>query len=262
MPKLRSAVYYLQHPSHWAHFSRRALKYFQSDLDSENDRAEAHLWARNRAQPLNDLLAHLGLTSAPQDELPRMDARILQEAGQRAAQSKIKMGGGGHIELIYAIARLTGARSVVETGVAYGWSSLAFLAAMEWNGGGSLVSVDRPYPGAGNEPYVGIAVPDRLRRNWTLIREPDRNGLKRAVAQFPDGVDIAHYDSDKSYRGREFAYPIIWNALRPGGLFLSDDIQDNLAFAHFVRDRDVSYGVVAGEGKYVGIAIKPGAWKS
>ena len=70
------------------------------------------------------------------------------------------------------------------------------------------------------------------------------------------GIDIAHYDSDKSYQGREFAYPIIWNALKPGGLFISDDIQDNMAFAHFVEESGLRYGVTETGGKYVGIALK------
>lgn len=123
---------------------------------------------------------------------------------------------------------------------------------------GRLVSVDRPYPGAGNEPFVGIVVPEDLRRNWTIVREPDRNGLRKALAKFPDGIDIAHYDSDKSYRGRLYSYPLLWNALKPGGVFISDDIQDNMAFAAFVDTRSLSYAVTESGGKFVGIAIKPG----
>jgi len=69
-------------------------------------------------------------------------------------------------------------------------------------------------------------------------------------------VDIAHYDSDKSYRGRVFGYAIIWNALKPGGLFMSDDIQDNMAFAHFVAQKSLNFGVTESDGKYVGIAVK------
>ncbi len=40
--------------------------------------------------------------------------------------------------------KLKGAQRVVETVVAYGWSSLAILAAMQAGAGGRLVSVDMP----------------------------------------------------------------------------------------------------------------------
>jgi predicted O-methyltransferase YrrM len=234
------------------------MRYFQANLDSDYYQAQAHAWARERAQPLAALLTQFGLAAGPSAVLPRIDPELLKAARRRGESARHKMGGGGHIELIYAIARLTAARACLETGVAYGWSSLAFLAAMEKNGDGRLVSVDRPYPGMGNEGDVGIVVPERFKHRWIIIREPDRNGLHRAAGAFPEGIDIAHYDSDKSYRGRMFGYPILWDALKPGGVFLSDDIQDNMAFADFVRHKDASFGVVEGGGKYIGLAVKPG----
>jgi predicted O-methyltransferase YrrM len=257
MQKLRSAVFYLKSPVYWAHFSHRALRYFQSDLDSASYEAKARQWARERAQPLAALLAQFGLTASPKATLPAMDPDLLKAAKRRAERARHKMGGAGHIDLIYAITRLTAARACLETGVAYGWSSLAFLAAMEKNGEGRLVSVDRPYPGMGNEGDVGIVVAERFKHRWILVREPDRNGLRRAAAALPQGADITHYDSDKSYRGRMFGYAILWKALKPGGIFISDDIQDNMAFADFMRQKDASFGVVEGQDKYVGFAVKP-----
>ena len=120
-----------------------------------------------------------------------------------------------------------------------------------------MVSVDMPYPKMNNEAFVGIVVPDALRPEWTLIRLPDRNGLKRAIAQFSGSIDFAHYDSDKSYYGRGFAYPLIWQALVPGGVFISDDIQDNMRFAEFVGEKGVPFAVTECAGRYVGICRKP-----
>lgn len=254
--KIRSAVFYLKDPRYWPHFAQRVKRHIQPNLDTPYWQAKAADWAKARARPLAEILFRFGFIGSPASAIPRLDPKLLHEAEERAAQAGYKMGGPGYIDLIYAAMRLTAAETAVETGVAYGWSSLAFLAAMGESGRGRLASVDRPYPGAGNEPYVGIAVPDRLRERWTIIREPDRNGLYKAVSQFPQGVDIAHYDSDKSYQGRQFAYPIIWRALKQGGLFLSDDIQDNMAFADFVEKQDLRYGVTEAFGKYVGIALK------
>jgi methyltransferase family protein len=255
MSKFRSLVFYLRSPSRWADFGQRMLRSVRPNLDTPELRTEATHWARERANPLPSVLSKLGVTISPDAVLPRIDPQILSDAKVRASRSGVKMGGPGYVDLIYAATRLTAARAAIETGVAYGWSSLAFLAAMQANDG-RLVSVDRPYPGVGNEPFVGIAVPEGLRERWHLVREPDRNGLHRAVARFPQGVDIAHYDSDKSYRGRVFGYAIIWNALKSGGLFMSDDIQDNMAFAHFVAQTGSNFGVAETDGKYVGIAVK------
>jgi predicted O-methyltransferase YrrM len=257
MSKLQSALFYLARPNYWAHLQQRAIKPFLPDLDSRSHQAQATRWASMRALPLADALAELGMVVAPGTPLPAISPALLKTAWENAALSGCRMGGPGYIELIFAAAKLAGARSAVETGVAYGWSSLALLAAMRDNGG-HLVSVDRPYPAAGNEAFVGIVVPDEYRRNWRIVREPDRHGLRKAVASFPRGIDIAHYDSDKSYRGRLYGYTVLWDALRPGGIFISDDIQDNMAFAAFVRERSISYAVAETHGKYAGIAIKPG----
>jgi predicted O-methyltransferase YrrM len=258
MAKMRSALFYLRRPAYWAHLQQRAIKPFLPNFDSSAHREKALRWARARAVPLGEALTRMKLIDEPGGGFPALSPQLVQRATRNAKRSGCIMGGAGHIDLIYAAAKLSGATAAIETGVAYGWSSLAFLAAMAEKGG-RLVSVDRPYPGAGNEPFVGIAVPGAMRENWHIVREPDRHGLRKAVARFPGGIDIAHYDSDKSYRGRMYAYPILWAALKPGGIFLSDDIQDNMAFADFVDRRRISFTVAAAAGKYVGMAIKPGA---
>ena len=67
---------------------------------------------------------------------------------------------------------------------------------------------------------------------------------------------MCHYDSDKSYDGRMWAYPILWRALRPGGIFISDDISDNLAFRDFAAQISATPTVVKFDNKYVGILLK------
>jgi predicted O-methyltransferase YrrM len=92
------------------------------------------------------------------------------------------MGGAGQFNLLYAATILSGARRIVETGVAYGWSGLAILAAM-------------------------------------------------AIRCF--GV-----------------------ALRSGGILIPDDIQDNMAFADFVAERQLNFSVTEYVWKYTGIVRK------
>lgn len=76
-------------------------------------------------------------------------------------------------------------------------------------------------------------------------------------------IDLCHYDSDKSYEGRAWAYPLLWKHLRSGGLMISDDIGDNTAFRDFAAECEVEPVVIlaAGSGgagsRYVGILVKP-----
>jgi hypothetical protein len=93
---------------------------------------------------------------------------------------------------------------------------------------------------------------------WPLFRLADRQGLPRALHLLRQ-VDVCHYDSDKSYAGRMWAAPLLWSALRPGGYFISDDIDDNLAFRHFADQCGVAPLIVRVGGKFVGVLVKPTA---
>ena len=254
--KIETGLWFLRRPAFWRQGAELVRLKFLPDMESPDRRAPATAWASERAVSVRAALESIGLLqqNAP---LPSLSRAILTQAEDLAQRATVQMGGAGDLSLIHAAVRLSGARRAVETGVAYGWSSLAILAALDENGEGLLVSVDMPYPKMGNEPFVGIVVPRQLRTRWTLIRLPDRNGLKRAIARFDGGIDFAHYDSDKSYYGRSFAYPQIWRALVPGGVFMSDDIQDNMRFAEFVAEQNVPFAVTECAGKYVGICRKP-----
>lgn len=254
--KIATAAWFARRPAFWRQAVELVRLKFVTNMDSPERRANARAWAAERAVPVAEALEKIGLLDGARP-LPELPPEILAEAEGRARRATVEMGGPGDLRLIYAAARLSGALRAVETGVAYGWSSLAMLAALAKNGDGALASVDMPYAKIGNEPFVGIVVPESLRSRWTLIRLPDRNGLKRAIARFGGSIDLAHYDSDKTWYGRSFAYPLIWNALVPGGVFISDDIQDNMRFAKFVAEQGVDFAVTECAGKYVGICRKP-----
>jgi predicted O-methyltransferase YrrM len=254
LEKIRTAAWFVKRPLYWAHAVELVKRKFRDSKDRAEDSQEAVAWAAARAVTVGQALAHLGLVVAGQS-IPEMDKGMIAEANKLASGSKTPMGGPGDLELLHAAVKLSKAKRVVETGVAFGWSSLAILTAL--NQEGQLVSVDMPYPKLNNEDFVGIVVPERLRTPWSLVREPDRNGLRRAI-QFVGGeLDLCHYDSDKSWWGRQYGFNLLWNALRSGGVFISDDIQDNMAFAVFVKEHNVPFAVTASSGKYVGIARKP-----
>jgi predicted O-methyltransferase YrrM len=168
------------------------------------------------------------------------------------------MGGGADVDLLYSLCLATKASRVLETGVAFGWSSLAILSALNGRPGSRLISIDLPYLGAKLDGLVGLAVPNDLKGGWTLRRGADRDELPGAIAEIAP-LDLAHYDSDKSYAGRMWAYPLIWQALRPGGLLISDDVEDNLAFLDFAGQVGTSPIIVRAPSRdrLAGIIRKP-----
>jgi predicted O-methyltransferase YrrM len=254
MEKLKTLLWFAQRPAFYPHMLALTGRKLRGAAALEANYEASLAWATDLAVDREAALRAAGL---PDIGEPGVPSRLLEQAADRVRGSGVVMGGAGDLDLIFQAIVRSRARRVVETGVAYGWSSLAALAALEATDG-RLVSVDMPYPKADSEAFVGVAVPDALRARWTLIREPDRNGLKKALRRFDGAIDLCHYDSDKSYPGRMFAYPLLWDALQPGGLFISDDIQDNFAFRDFCAARHIAFAVTESEGKFVGIARKPG----
>lgn len=254
MSRIATAVWFAGRPPFWAHALELARRKFRPRRDAAADKARARAWAEARALPVKEALALVGLTSGgPVPEVPR---QLLVDADRRVSEAGAEMGGAGDLSLIHAAVALSGARAVVETGVAYGWSSLAILSALDSREGARLVSVDMPYPGRGNEPWVGVAVPEDLWAAWTLLRIPDRPGIPRAIAAHGGRIDLAHYDSDKSWYGRMYALPLLWEALGPGGILIVDDIQDNMAMAEFAERLQVPVAVTTAGGKFAAILRK------
>lgn len=177
-----------------------------------------------------------------------------QKATETQNNCPIKMGGAGALELLYAACEFSNAKSVVETGVAYGWSSFATLLSLEKRNG-TLYSSDMPYLGQDGDQYVGCIVPEKLKTHWKLFRHADRESLPKILKEI-DEIDVVHYDSDKSYEGMKWAYETLFSKLRKGGVFISDDINDNSAFQDFCESKSIKPAVVDFEGKYVGVFVK------
>jgi hypothetical protein len=229
---------------------------FQPNRDTEAHRAKATAWCAKRAVDTVGALQQLGFTGTITPFAEVVGASEWQAAQERALKSPVKMGGAGNLELLYYCAEAVGATRVLETGVAYGWSSFSVLQSLANRPGALLASTDMPYAQLGNDEWVGVVVPDALRPLWKLFRQADRQALPKALDALGGRLDMCHYDSDKSYQGRMWAYPILWKALRAGGLFISDDIQDNEAFRHWVEKMQLDCIVVEFEGKFIGVIQK------
>ena len=254
--KLKTGLWYLRNPAFWRHGLALVAGKLTNDRRHAMLRDQATAWAAERAVSAEEALTRLGVYDPAAGPFPAIPPEALREAEEYVRSAKVDMGGPADLELLYAAVVLAAPQAAIETGVAYGWSSAIILAAMETNGTGRLVSVDMPYAKRNNEPWVGVAVAQRLRHRWRLIRKPDRGGIGQAIAALGGTIDLCHYDSDKSYQGRMYAYPRLWAALRPGGLFISDDIQDNFGFRDYCARNSIDFQVTSSSGKYIGIARK------
>lgn len=176
-------------------------------------------------------------------------------ATERLRACPVRLGGAANVTLLYSLVTGLGARRVLESGVAYGWSSLSFLLGLKDIEEGRLFSVDSPYLLLMNDDWVGVAVPPSLRSKWHLLLTSDRIGLTW-IQRTEEPFDIAHYDSDKSPKGRTFGYRTMWQCLHPGGVLVSDDVGDDLSFKRFCEKVGKVPLIVKWNGKYQGIVLR------
>lgn len=249
---LKTFYGYLKRPDLYPELGRKILKNTVNRNNAFKGKEKTHSWAQSKAVSQQEAVSQLlGMNIAPfRNEFQD----VLTKSEQREKECPITMGGPGALELIYYACEYTRAKNVVETGVAYGWSSLASLLSLEKRGG-TLYSSDMPYLGQNGDQYVGYIVPENLKTYWKLFRFADKESLPK-IFEENQNFDVVHYDSDKSYNGRVWAYNELYKHLRSGGVFISDDIGDNSAYQDFCEKNQIETTVVEFEGKYVGVFIK------
>lgn len=197
-------------------------------------RAENLDWLKAEASDFNNLAERLNPTLwaeslAYAESLKSHAAKIL-------APIPYNLTGSGFYTLLYFLVRWKKPSAILETGVAAGWSSHAFLTAIEINGVGHLYSSDFPYfriPDA--EQLVGILVEPQMKRYWSLEIRGDEHNLPKLLARI-ERVDFFHYDSDKTYEGRRLAFDLVRPKLAEDALIVMDDLQDNAFFFDIVAD--------------------------
>lgn len=240
----------------WPELLRKVYNRLDSRRCGPSDLAELAQLARPWQQILAELFGE-DAVAAVQADTSEYDA-LIDELQEKERACPVRLGGAAHTRLLYLLTRLARPQVVIETGVAYGWSSAVVLLGLAQNGGGRLYSSDLPYPKIAHAAdYVGWVVPERLRHYWTLRLGPDRQTLPELLRGF-DRIDLIHYDSDKSWRGRLWAARLLWPQLAAGGLFVVDDIQDNRAFLEFCTLQGVTALVTEYQGKFIGICRKSG----
>jgi predicted O-methyltransferase YrrM len=209
-------------------------------------------WIKSHSSDFKELA--ISLDPALWEEADKA-SKILGENAEKILKNiEYNLGGGGIYPFLYFVTRYVKPDCIVETGVAVGFSSYSFLAAIKINGRGRLYSSDFPYFRLPNpEAYIGIVVEDSLKDNWVLYIDGDEANLPRILNNVKK-IDIFHYDSDKSYLGRKMAMSMIESALSEAAIILMDDIQDNSFFYDYVEKKKAkSWYVFEFMGKYVGM---------
>ena len=234
------------------------------DLEILSDRLlrRAHPY---EASDWDTLVDDMGQLYADTRRILREPALETIESEVRAAVAKRQSGRSwsllynadfGLARCAYLICRLLRPTLVVETGVAYGVTSTFILGALAENHHGSLHSIDLPPLGSDFDRSVGTLIPDRLRGRWQLHIGSSRRELPKLVAG--NVVDVFLHDSVHTYRTMSWEFATVWPKLRPGGMLLSDDVQNNKAFEE-MRRREVGFWrVIRQEDKpfLFGVAVK------
>ena len=247
---LKTLWWFLIRPRFYSAMLTLILRKFLKNRDLEIERQVT--WCAERVISLDSCFKELGLEPKTKKVFSNS---YVDNINEKIFKSNSNFGGQGHVDLLFNLCEGINAKKVVETGVAYGWSSSAILKSLSIRGG-KLVSVDMPMIKQKDYHLIGVAVEDKNYKYWDLIREPDKFGLNKAIKKLNYSFDLAHYDSDKSYYGRKWSQPLIWKYLRKGGIFISDDIEDNAAFREFVEELDLDFSILEFEGKYVGVIKK------
>lgn len=269
MARLNRLFWFLRHPQYYPELYRRLQRNFWAILDASRNThtAEARAKAKQDATAWCESLAVD--TAVALHQLANFETFVpfqekfkdtVKDAQIRVEKCPVTMGGGGNLDLVYYLAEYSQATRIIETGIASGWSSLALLLSLKYREGSLLVSTDLPYVAEDSDKYVGCAVPLELRSYWKVLPYADRESLPQAL-QLLTEIDLCHYDSDKSYEGRMWAYPQLWKALRPGGIFISDDINDDFGFRDFcqrIGEKPLIVRDLVGDSfRYVGVLVKP-----
>jgi predicted O-methyltransferase YrrM len=182
----------------------------------------------------------------------RFYERIREKESALARAGALGTNPGGradaYSEVLYVALRILRPTSVVETGVALGYSSAYLLQALHDNGSGTLHSIDLPTvdpagrvdrDGVCDRTHVRVAgetgavVPDDLRDRWKLTLGPS-DPLLVQLFDTLGTVDVFFHDSEHSYENMMWEYKVAWPRIRPGGYLLTDDVPRNRAFDEFV----------------------------
>lgn len=229
---------------------KKLLKRFEKDNHESSIK-----WAKKQTnQTIDELMQKIDfklyLKSKKECKILRNDAeKILSNINEN-------LSGGAAFELLYFLTKKRKPKIIVETGVAAGWSTLAFLRASKYNKNVEIFSSDFPLF-RNNNPVKNIGILTKNETNLkklNLFIEGDEKNLALISKKLKNKkIDLFHYDSDKSYSGRNFSLKILKQYFSDSVIIIFDDINNNLHFKDFVKNNNLKYNVVKHKRGFIGI---------
>jgi predicted O-methyltransferase YrrM len=220
-----------------------------ADLGLERIWASSPAYETTRWQGLlGDVEEHLGrvteiLEEPALREVEEDTRRLLEDIRASDPFSPRWAADSRFARLGYLLCRLTSPSVVLETGVAYGVSSVFILKALGVNGRGTLHSVDLPPLGSEYNRFWGIAVPEALNDRWRLHRGSSASVLPPLLEEISP-LDLFVHDSLHTQRNMRHEFDTVWPHLRKEGLLLADDVERNRAFGELQHKNPALWRVV------------------
>ncbi len=138
---------------------------------------------------------------------------------------------------LFSICYFSQPELIIETGVAYGFSSSYILLALSLLKKGKLISIDVLLRKEHQPEKFGMAIPSELKERQQLILGKSTDELKKLL-QEDTQIDIFLHDSYHTYKYMMEELQIAWPFIKNHGFLLSDDVSDNNAFLDFSENVD------------------------
>jgi predicted O-methyltransferase YrrM len=195
--------------------------------------------------------AVLGVSVDYADEYLQVAQRLrVQSAGLDRRYPDYFGVGDGTAYLLYVLVRHQRPTLAVEVGVADGRSTQVILSALDANESGRLISVDINHD-------VGGAAGGHPR--WTLhVLSPGRSSHRqlRNLLSAAGPLDFFFHDASHTYYDQYADYIAAWEHMRPGSLFMSDDVDWSFAFLDLARYLRLNPVVLVDQRKAVGVLLR------
>tara|TARA_Y100000590_G_scaffold465489_1_gene637940 strand:+ start:6514 stop:7284 length:771 start_codon:yes stop_codon:yes gene_type:complete len=252
---IKTFIWFIKKPKFYFTMLSLIIRKLLPNKDTFIEKQKSYKWCKKNCITLEEMFRKYNLEKKYLKNNKIFTDQHTKKINNLISKSKSNFGGQAYINLLYIICEVTNVEHAIETGVAYGWSSAAILKSIVKRSG-ILISVDMPMIKQEDYHLIGVAVENKWKDNWSLIREPDKYGLFKALKKINYSYDLAHYDSDKSYYGRKWAYPILYKYLEKNGFLISDDIEDNMCFCEFVTKNKLKFSILRCQNKFVGVIRK------
>ena len=252
---IKTLLWFLKRPKFYFTMLSLIYRKFLVNRDNDLERNNAKFWCQKHCISIEEMFEKFSLDKRYLNEKEIFEPEYIKKINNIINHSNSNFGGQAFIDLLFLVCESIQVKSAIETGVAYGWSTASILKSLSKRSG-ILVSVDMPMVKQQDYHLIGVAVKKDYYKNWFLLREPDKFGLLKAIKKLNYSFQIAHYDSDKTYYGRKWAYPILYKYLEKNGFLISDDIEDNMCFCEFVTKNKLKFSILRCQNKFVGVIRK------